>query len=325
MINIDLKLVEKHMMDLRRLTAASCKRYLACIAEFVDYRRQNAQDGDMSKITGQDITDYLAWCASRGNGNQRRRFKLSALQAFFFVLTHVGIIASDPTADIRRPKPNNDLTHFFTRGEILKMFTGFHVSIEKDIRDAVFLIMGAMAGLRVSEITGFNIDHAADDGKCIVLRIVNTRDGGDRSVSLWQDPSSVVRMLLRARLAQVAGKGDPLLTSYRKDGRPRGNRRLTHVACERLLKNLANHAGIRKPVITPTALRTTHIRDLQQIVGYDTPEIKKRLGWVQLNSAARYFELGNKVRRRYIGLREYWADFKSVPIVESCRSRRISR
>ncbi len=305
-------------MEFRGLKPSSCKRYLTCIRQFSNWRAQASQDGPVLETTERDVRLYLQACKALGNGNQRRNFKLCALQAFFRYLIHSRIIALDPTAGIDRPDSGNDPLYSFTRAEVLQLFSAIDSSTEKGLRDVVFLVMGVFAGLRVAEITDLNTGQIADDGRCVSLNIVKNNTGGNRTVALWEEPSTIVRSLLSARLVQGAKKGDPLLVSYKKNGQPRGNQRLTAKACYNLVINLAGRAGMQKPMASTHMLRARHVLDLQCIHGFDVQEIMKRMGFVRLDSVARYFTQRDTSIQKNESLSDYWVDFNKMSMSRKC-------
>jgi site-specific recombinase XerD len=301
---------EQHLQELYSLRASSIKNYQARVLEFFNFRAEHAQDGPVHEIKGEDVKTYLEDCGKRGNGNQCRAMKLTVLRRFFQYLVFIKIIVQDPTEDLCRPASQNDLMHSFTRDEVLLLFEKCDIS-EKGLRDKVFLVMGAFAGLRVGEIVRFNVEQVQDDGKEIDLGVAKDKKGENRIVRLWSAPSTIVRALLAARLAQGARKGDPLLVSYLKSGRPRGNRRLTACSCDRLLKGLAERANIQRAVIKTDMLRVTHILSLHHIRGYDTARITERMGWKIIGSQARYFPLVRRedIHHEYESLDDYWSAF----------------
>ena len=310
MINGDLLFAfEKYLTNIERMKPASIRRYLGVIMEFRDYQAENAQDRHLRSIREPDLNTYLARCRRRGNGNQRQRFKVSALQTFFRFLLQAGFIENDPSSDIKRPEVCNDIVHFFYREEILCMFETIDISSKKGLRDAAFLTLGAFAGLRVAEIGGLNVDQISDDGECVALRIVKSSNG-NRSVDLWPAPSGILRELLRVRLRDGAKKGDPLLVSAWKNGVTRGNR-MNGKTLDKLLKAIAYRAGIEKVIISTHMLRAAHVRDLQ-LCGFDVAAIMKRLGWVRMDSIERYFYLAGETSQKYASLSEYWNDFPKL-------------
>jgi len=317
MMEIDLEELldnfEKHLRVLRGLQASSTGRYRAHVGEFFKWRAGNAQDGPLSSITLRDIESYMTWCFYRGNGNQARRTKLVALQSFFRYAVYAGILAADPTKDIPRPRADKTMMHTFTREEVLRLFAQIDITREKGLRDAVVLIFAAFAGFRISEIIHFNLDHITDDGKDLDLHVIKTKKGENRTVYLWKSPSRFVRRLLSARLADRDARGsDPLFVSYHRNGLPRGNRRITAPVLDRLLKELAQRAGIRKPAIKMHMLRATSANTLQSVRGYTLPAIMERMGWKDLSTAGRYLVHRERIHHEYKSLHEYWFDFTKI-------------
>lgn len=306
---------EEHLFLLKDLQLESITVYRAHVKKFFAWYAGNVKDDvSLAEITRKDIEDFLKYCLRRGNGNQTRSTKLTALQRYFRYLKYAGVIPADPTADILRPSPRNDLLHKFTREDILRLFSVIDITREKGLRDATFLILGAFAGLRANEMTRLNVEAVSDDGK--YLTVVKSTKGVNRTVRIWSAPSIIVRKLLAARLAQGARKADPLLTSYWENGQPRGNRRLTASMLDALIKALANRAEIKHPAITTHMLRVAHVFDLQHVKGFDTPQIMRRLGWRTLYSVPQYFDHFEDISQEYRSLDEYWLDFIKIWITK---------
>lgn len=300
-----------HLRVLRGLQASSTDHYRSHIAEFAKWRSGNALEGPLSTTSRQDVEMYLEWCWFQGCGNQTRKTKLVSLQNFFRYLKYTGVIAVDPTENIPRPRADKTLMHTFTREEVLRLFAQIDITREKGLRDAAIIVFAAFAGFRIGEIINFDLDHITDDGKDIDLNVIKTKRGENRTVYLWAAPSRIVRQLLAARLVDRDAKGgDPLFVSYHKNGLPRGNRRLTPPALNRLLKKLAQRAGIRKPAIKMHMLRATHANTLQSIRGYSLPAIQERLGWRDLSTAGRYLVCRQRIYHEYKSLHEYWLGFE---------------
>ena len=159
---------KKHLLGLKPyLQDLYCKR----VMDFFEYRVQHAQDSCISAVRQRDIERYLE---SRRSLENRKSLvaRITALQHFFRYLTHVaGVIPADPTAEIRRPEQDNGPSLMFTRRQILKMFSVCDMTTEQGLRDAVLLILGAYAGLRVDEICQFNVEHVVEfeDAKSVDL------------------------------------------------------------------------------------------------------------------------------------------------------------
>lgn len=305
----DLDKFEKHLRVLKGLVPSSVRAYRRHVEEFLAWRAGNALDGP---VTRQAIEGYLGWCFYGGNSAQTRITKTAALKSYCRHLVYIGELAEDPTAALPQPRATRPFMQTFRQDEILRMFAACDITNEKGLRDAVFLILGAFAGFRVSEITGINIEQVQDDGKDIDLVIPKTKRGAGRSVYLWKAPGQFIRQLVVARIAAGAKTGEPLLISYWKDGRPRGNHRLSTKALETRLKVLADRAKIRKPRVKIHMMRAAHANDLQHISGYTLPAIMERLGWKNLETAARYLVRRERIHRTCRSLSEYWSGFPQV-------------
>ena len=299
---------DNHLRVALGLVPSSAKAYRRHVTEFFTWRDGNAGEGPVSR---QEIEGYLTWCFRRGNGNATRKTKTVALQNFFRFCIYSGIRPDDPTAMLPALRTTRPHMLTFNRNEILRMFRAIDITTEKGLRDVVFLVLGAFAGFRVSEISGFNIEQISDDGKDITLVIPKSKRGAGREVYLWKAPGFFIRELFIKRISAGARTGDPLLVRISQGDRPR-NRRLTSQGLERLLKDLCQRAGIRKPAVKTHMLRATHANDLQHVRGYTLPAIMERLGWVNLETAARYLVHRERIHKEYRSLHEYWIDFTRV-------------
>jgi site-specific recombinase XerD len=161
----------------------------------------------------------------------------------------------------------------------------------------------------MSEIIKIDLNDVIDDGKDIDIN-VKGKMKHDRRVILWKVPGSFIRQYLMIRISQRARGSDPFLVSYNWS-KPKG-RRLTSAAIDRLIKNLAKGAKIRKAEIHAHMFRATHANDLQQIRGYTLPAIMERLGWLDLSTAGRYLVRRERVHREYNSLHEYWKEFSRI-------------
>ena len=314
--NEDLEKFGQHLAILKGRMSSSIGRYRAHVAEFLAWRAGNALTTPIVSVEPlklrQEVEEYLKWCYRKGNGNTTRLGKLVALRNYFRYMVYNGYLPVDPTEKI--PSPPADPTEMipFTRSEVLRLFGEIDITTEKGLRDAVFMIMGVFAGFRVSEAWKFNIEDVIEDDDVMDLSVVKGKKGKSRRVWIWKAPAHYVRALLLARISQGAQVGDPLLVSYKKNGQPRGNRRLTTDACDDILKTLAKRAGIRRKRIKTHQLRATHACDARLIRGYDVFTIIERLGWEKPETAARYITRREPTYRQYNNWHEYWIDFTKV-------------
>lgn len=296
---------QKYLRVLEGLQESSVKAYSEKITEFFSWLDGRLRAPEMRK----NIEDYLEYCFYKGNTNQTRHTKLTALSKFFNYLRYEGLIAENPAANIPRPKLKKKMMQSFRKDEVLNIFKQINSGTEKGLRDICILILAAFCGFRVSEIYDLNLEDVIDDGKDIKFNILNSK-GRDRRVDLWKVPGMFIRQYLMLRIFQGGRNADPFLVSY-NHSKPK-LKRLTACSIENLIKQLAQQSGIRRPTIKTHMLRAGHANDLQSIKGYTLTAIMERLGWGDLSTAGRYLVHRERLHREYASLHDYWREFGSL-------------
>ena len=302
----------RYLQVLEGLAEISVVSYRKKVEEFFAWMEGNDNAKPAPDIGRQDIAGYLEWCYYRGNVNQTRYTKLTALGKFFRYLKYENIIPEDITLGIPKPVIHNKRMQSFTKEEILSFFRAIDITKEKGLRDAVIFILGAFCGLRISEICKLQVGHIIDDGKTLDVDVppeIAKKHHG-RTVILWKAPALFIRQHIFVRLNQGAVAGSPFLITY-KNQRP-STRALTSCAVDSLIKRYAEKAGIRKTKISCHVLRTTHANDLQHIKGYTLLAIMERLGISDLSTVGRYLIRRERIHKTYNSLHEYWIDFPKV-------------
>lgn len=294
---------------LEGLKDSSVKAYSEKIKEFNAWLGGNDIPADPAALTHKDIEKYLEWCFYQGNSNQTRYTKLTALSKLFRYLKYEEIIPEDITINIPRPVLSKKLMLTFTREEVLRFFSAVDITKEKGQRDVCILILAVFCGLRMNEIITIDLNDVIDDGKDIDINVKGKKDH-DRQVYLWKSPGIFIRQYLMIRISHGARGSDPFLVSYSKS-KFKG-RRLTAASIDRLIKQLAVKAGIRKAEIHAHMFRATHANDLQHIKGYRLPAIQERLGWKDLSTAGRYLVRRERIHREYNSLYDYWKEFNTL-------------
>lgn len=199
------------------LLASSTGSYRRSAAEYLAWRQGKPSLASLEPLElRKDAEGFFRYLQRHGNGNSTLSRKMAGIENYFRHLVETGVIPANPIGSIRRPPRKNGPLAVFEQSEILKMFAACDITREKGLRDAVFLVLGAMAGLCLGEIVSANLQnvHLLQRGRCIDLAV------NGRSVSLWEQPSAIVRSLTHARMDKGAGFRDPLLVSYKKSGEP---------------------------------------------------------------------------------------------------------
>ncbi len=306
---------ERHLKVLRGLSDRTVSVYRRYVMDFFDWFSAHHSSEVMISDVGQK--DVEAWLESlyyeRKNGNYTRKTKLLAVATLWRFMVYDGIVKQDVTATIPRPIVRSRLVQSFTRDDVLRMFRQVDIYSEKGVRDGAILILLAFCGLRVGELTGLRLNDVKDDGTYIDILIPEDigKKGSSRTIDLWKAPSVFVRQWIAIRLGQGGVGRDPLFTSYRRNDMAIGNK-LAARDVERLVKSIADAAGIRKPRITCHMFRATHGHDLRHVQGYDIAAIASRLGHKNISTTDRYLPKRGRIKKMYPSLREYWLEWERI-------------
>jgi integrase/recombinase XerD len=194
---------------------------------------------------------------------------LSTVRSFHRFLLREGIAEDDPAAGVVRPRLPRTLPHPLTVAEAAAVVEAPATATPAGLRDRAMLEVLYGAGLRVSELTGLDVDDVdLDDG---VVRVLG-KGGKERDVPI----GGAARHAVGAYLAA----GRPAFASARSRGalflNARGGR-ITRQSSARILDRHAHAAGIRRRV-TPHDLRhsfATHlleggadVRVVQELLGH---------------------------------------------------------
>ncbi len=299
-----------HLRILHGLKDKSIRAYCKHVEEFIAWAGDPAP-GDVNQAMVEGFLKHLF--IGRGNSNQTRRTKLLAVDKFWRFLKYSKVVPENITEEIPRPRVKNKMMQDFSRNEVLYMFKVPDIYSEKGLRDICILICLAFAGCRVSEVVGLRLSDLRDDGQYIDMMLSDDIVKQDRSriVDLWKAPSIFIRQWLSVRIGHGAGSSSPLFVSYRRGGRMTGNP-LTSKDIDRLLKRIAEDAGLRKTSCHAHMFRATHGADLRHIEGMDIAAIAQRLGHKSIATTDKYIPKRGRITKTYRSLRDYWREFETL-------------
>jgi integrase/recombinase XerD len=209
---------------------------------------------------GPDAAPYRATSVSR---------VLSAVRSFHRFLVSEGIAPHDPTSEVVRPRVPRPLPHPLSVEEIRRLIEAPDRSTPTGLRDRAILEVLYGSGVRISELTGLDVDDLDLEGGFV--RVVG-KGGKEREVPIGrhaQDAASSYLTRARPHLAGQRTRGELFLNA-------RGGR-LSRQACAKLLAAYAARVGIGRRV-SPHDLRhsfATHlleggadVRVVQELLGH---------------------------------------------------------
>lgn len=203
--------------------------------------------------------------------------KVAALKAFYFYLTEIRVMASNPTLDLDAPRVNKQPPRALTEAQVTALL---HAPMEpnaKGLRDRAMLEVMYATGLRVTELITLDVrDVDLEQGR---VRIAN--GSRERFVPLTASAQNSLReYMTRGRAAYGASEEQgPLFVN------PRGEQ-LTRQGVWLILKHYVKQAGIETPV-TPHSLRHSFAAH-RLAEGSTLQEVQRMLGHAHLATTQVY-------------------------------------
>ena len=246
--------------ELRRYVAFLTARGIVRAEEVDDMVVRSFIASVSASTHGPEDAPYKATSVSRA---------LSAVRSFHHFLLVEGITAQDPTIEVVRPRVPRPLPHPLGLDEVGRLIEAPDRSTSTGLRDRAILEVLYGAGLRVSELTGLDVDDLDVEGGSV--RVVG-KGGKEREVPIGRHAQHAVGAYLsRARPSLVGQRTRGALFLNTRGGR------LSRQSCAKLLAVHATRAGIERRV-SPHDLRhsfATHlleggadVRVVQELLGH---------------------------------------------------------
>jgi integrase/recombinase XerD len=246
--------------DLRRYVGFLTARGIMTAGQVDDIVVRSFIASVSASTHGPDAAPYKATSVSR---------VLSAVRSFHRFLVGEGVAEQDPTSEVVRPRVPRPLPHPLGVEEVRRLIEAPAPSTPTGLRDRAILEVLYGAGVRVSELTGLDVDDLDLEGGFVR---VTGKGGKEREVPIGRQAQRAVgSYLTRARPRLVGQRTRGALFLNTRGGR------LSRQACAKLLGAYASRAGIGRRV-SPHDLRhsfATHlleggadVRVVQELLGH---------------------------------------------------------
>jgi len=268
----------RHLAVERNLSPHTCAAYVRDLNAFREFLagQGGADAAALQRLDHLLLRRYLAELHKHHQRSSLAR-KLSTLRTFFRYLRREGLLAANPAEGLATPKRNSYLPKTLSVDEAAALMERGHGTSTLALRDRAILELLYSSGLRVSELTGLNVE--ALDLRENLVRVLG-KGRKERIVPVGRKAHAALCAYLEARGA--VGDDQPLFVNHRGG-------RLTPRSVQRHLKVRLLKAGLLKD-ISPHALRhsfATHLLD----GGADLRAIQELLGHASLSTTQRYTQV----------------------------------
>ena len=253
-------------------TLAAYRRDLRRYVAFLDRRRVRGP-GAVEEGT---IRSFVASLSASTYGPEGKPYRaasvaraLSAVRSFHRFLLREGVTDRDPAAGVPQPRLPRSLPRPLPVEEVRRLLEAPDEDSTTGLRDRAILELLYGSGLRISELTGLDVDDVdLEEGS---LRVLG-KGGKEREVPLGSfGRDAVGAYLTRGRPALATGAGRGALFLNARGGR------LSRQSCARSLGRYVRQAGIERRVTLHTLRHSfaTHLleggadgRVVQELLGH---------------------------------------------------------
>jgi integrase/recombinase XerD len=264
-----------HLTVERGLSANTISAYRRDLARYTRFLASRDVT-DPSQVDESLVRSFLASVSASTHGDDERPYRatsvartLSSVRSFHRSLLRDGVTDRDPATGVAQPKLPRSLPHPLSVAEVERLLDASDTSTAAGRRDVAILELLYGSGLRVSELTGLDVDDVdLEEGSVRVLG----KGGKEREVPLGRyGREAVERYLITARPAFVTGRGRGALFLNQRGGR------LSRQSCDRMVRAAARAAGIDRHVSLHTLRHSfaTHlleggadVRVVQELLGH---------------------------------------------------------
>lgn len=270
--NVSPNTIIAYRDDLESFIGFLCNDYLTMGRDQLDFRR-------VDHLT---VRSYLAHLSRRKLSRATVARHLSALRTFFKYLVREEIVEANPARSVTTPKREKHLPAVLQTSDVALLLEQPDTSTTLGIRDAAWLELLYASGLRISELTGVDLDDLE-----LKSRLVKVRGKGskERIVPFGSKAEAALRAYLAVRGELVRNvEEQAVFVNFRGD-------RITTRSVRRLFDGYVRDASLRAGV-SPHTMRHSFATHLLN-AGADLRGIQELLGHASLSTTQKYTHLND--------------------------------
>jgi integrase/recombinase XerC len=261
----------RHLSVEKNASPHTLRSYRSDLVEFT-----RSLEGPIDGADSRTIRAFLVSLHARGLDAVSVARKLAAVRSFYRFLVRRGVVERNPARETRGPRRAQKLVSFLPIDEATALVDARALGGAARDRDVAILEVLYATGLRVSELTGLDVE--AVDRTERTVRVL----GKGRKERIVPYGAAAAKALERYLALRPAARG-PLFVNARGG-------RLTDRSVRNVVRRAARSAGVVRRV-TPHTLRhtfATHLLD----AGADLRAIQELLGHSRLSTTQRYTHVG---------------------------------
>ncbi len=282
-----LKAFGAHLLLERGAGPNSLDAYTRDARHLLDYL--DAQGLSIDAVEVGHLQSYLASLLDLGLSPRSLARRISGIRSLFRFLELDGRLAHNPALLLELPRIPDHLPQVLAIEEIDAMIAAIDPTAREAVRDRALLEVMYGCGLRVSELIGLQIDrlHLAEE-----YMLVEGKGRKQRLVPLAPPTAQAIADWLadRAEGKIKPGEGNYLFLA------PRTGSRITRMRVFKIVKTLAERAGIQREV-SPHTLRHSFASHLLE-GGANLRAIQEMLGHEDISTTQIYLHLSTAQLRR---------------------------
>lgn len=263
----------RHLEVERAVSAHTLRAYRKDLEEFSGYVESEAANIDVIDIRG-----FIANQIQRGLNKTTVNRRLSSIRSFFRFLYIEGYVKKNPSKLVSSPKVSKLLPKFLSVDDIFTLMEKPQGSGFFPARDKAILELLYSSGLRVSELTGLNMDDVNLNESIMKVRGKGKKE---RIVPIGSKAVNALRLYHAERKLKKSKTKALFLNRF-------GNR-LTDRGVRRIVVKYSRESAIHGE-ISPHTLRHSFASHLLQ-GGADLRVIQELLGHASLSTTQKYTHL----------------------------------
>jgi integrase/recombinase XerC len=271
----------RHLGLEKNASSHTVKSYREDLTQALQFARTRLQVATVApaQFTTRLLRAYLAWLHEQGYAKTTVARRLAAIRSWCRFLCRQGTLAANPADSLRGPRQDRKLPHFLTVADVTRLLNAPPADRPLGLRDRAWLETLYSAGLRVSELTGLNLEDLD-----LAEGLVTVRGKGKRErLALLGAPArAALQTWVDARNALLVDKPRASSAVFLN----KGGTRLSARSVGRLLAGYLRQTGL-DPRTSPHTLRhsfATHMLD----AGADIRGVQELLGHRNLTTTQIY-------------------------------------